>query len=483
LSDDALDLDAVAQSALVRDDRVPAAELVEAAVRRAERVHAELNVFVSTSFDRAVEEARAGTHSGPFRGVPMVLKDALCRSAGDPYYCGMRVLRDAHHTADHDSELTARFRRAGFVVIGRTNTPELAASATTEPLAFGATRNPWDRERSPSGSSGGSAAAVAARVVAVGHGSDMAGSLRAPASACGLVGMKPSRGRTTLAPDSGEHWGPVTHEGVVTRTVRDTAAVLDAVMGPAPGDPYTAPALPRPLLDEFGASPGRLRVGVRLRAPETNAAPSREVEDAVRRVAELLERLGHDVVDDAPRALDETDRGRHAAIVTGAGVAGDLARVSRELGRPIECDDVEAPTWMLAEIGAGASAVRYCEALEFLQGYARRVVQWWADGFDVLVTPTLSGVAPTLGELAPDAAEPRVVLQRIADALRYTAPFNVTGQPAVSLPLAWSATGLPIGVQFVAAPWRDDVLIRLASQLEAAAPWSGRQPARRHGDN
>jgi amidase len=317
---------------------------------------------------------------------------------------------------------------------------------------------------------------VSAGIVAVAHGTDSAGSLRAPASACGLVGLKPSRGRTTLAPDEGEHWGGLTQLGFLTRSVRDTASMLDVVAGPEPGDPSAAPFFARPLLESLGADPGRLRVGIRRIAPETGAEPHPEVAAALSQTAALLEVLGHDVVEDWPPAIDDIERVRHAAVVTGTGVAWDLVRLSVLLGRELGVDDVEPPTWGLAEIGFAARGVRYLEAVDFLHGYSRRVVSWWTAGMDLLVTPTMPTPPFALGMLAPTAAPPRGILAAIADALRYTAPFNATGQPAISLPIASSSSGLPIGIQLIAAPWREDLLVSVAAQLEVACPWGHRRP-------
>jgi amidase len=475
MADDLATLDATAQAALVRDGTVTPAELVDAALARIEAVDPTINAVIHRLDEKAQAAARAELPDGPFRGVPMLVKDAVCHTAGDPYHCGMRFLKERGFRAETDTYLAQRFRRAGFVFVGKTNTPELATTVTTEPLAYGATRNPWNLDHSTGGSSGGSAAAVAAGLAPVAHANDMGGSIRAPASECGLVGLKPTRARTSLGPDFGEFWGPLTHEGVVTRSVRDTAAVLDAIAGPAAGDPYTAPAPARPFTEEVGADPGSLRIGLRTAAPAVAGAPTDPVcVRAAEAAARLLEGLGHVVDGDGPAALDDP------AILSGyfpvfaAAIARDVDRWSERLGEPIGPDDVEPWNWSLVEIGRGVTGPAYLQAMEELQSGSRRVAAWWRY-HDVLVTPTLGLLPPRLGTISPDRSVDEVlpVVGRLTQLLT---PFNATGQPAISLPLAATDDGLPVGVQLVAAYGREDVLLRVAAQLEAAAPWAGRRP-------
>ena len=462
---------AVAQAALVRAGQATPSELVQAAVRRIERADGAINAVIHRRFDAARREAADALPDGPFRGVPMLVKDALCHTAGDPYHFGMRLLAERGWVEATDTELAARFRRAGFVIVGRTNTPELATAFTTEPLVYGPTRNPWDLARSAGGSSGGSAAAVAAGMVPVAHGNDMGGSIRIPAACCGVVGLKPTRARTSLGPDFGEFWAMLTHEGVLTRTVLDTAAVLDAVSGPAPGDPYTAPAPRQPFAAAAAGDPPPLRVGIRTRVPVDGGEPDPDCVRAVQRTAQLLEACGHRVEEAHPDALDDASVGEHFAAVFTAAVARDLDRWGARLGLVIGPDDVEPRNWMLAEHGRAVSAVQLLAAVEHLQAHARRLALWWSGGFDLLVTPTLPIVPPALGRLPrePDLAA-------VADLGQFTAPFNVTGQPAVSLPLHTTAAGLPVGVQLVAAYGREDLLLAVAGQLERAAPWVQRRP-------
>jgi len=469
VSDELARLDATAQAELVASGEVSARELVDAAIERVERVDGRLNAVIHRRFERAHDEAPGAR--GPFAGVPFLVKDAVCHTAGDPYHAGMRVLKDAGWTEPDDTWLATRFRNAGFVFVGKTNTPELATSITTEPLAYGATRNPWDDTRSTGGSSGGSAAAVAAGLVPVAHGNDMGGSIRFPASMCGIVGLKPTRARTTLGPDFGEYWGPLTHEFVLTRSVRDTAAVLDAVAGIAPGDPYTAPPPPRPYADEVGAPTGRLRVGFTTTTPSgqsSHADPTR----AVDLTARLLEELGHACEPASIPALDDSYNQAFITVLSTA-VARDVARWSARLGRDIT-DELEPSNTFFTMMGRQMSGVDYVAAIEDLQAWTRRVAAWWED-HDLLVVPTSPEPPVHLGELAPDSPDPKVG-DRMGRLVTFCSPFDVTGQPAVSLPLHWNDDGLPIGVQLVAAYGREDVLIRIAAQLEAARPWADRTP-------
>jgi len=479
VSDELLRLDATAQAERVRRGELTPAELTRAAIERIERWNPHLNAVIHPLFEKALAQAESpALPRGPFRGVPFLVKDVVCHTAGDPYHCGMRFLRDLGWREERDTTLAARFRAAGFVLVGKTNTPELASSPTTEPLAYGPTRNPWDPERTPGGSSGGSAAAVAAGLVPVAHGNDMGGSIRIPASACGLVGLKPTRARSTLGPDFGEYWWALTHEHVLTRSVRDSAAVLDAIAGAAPGDPYTAPAPARPFADEVGRTPGRLRVGLRTRRPGGGEEAHADCRAAVERAGRLLEELGHAVEWASPGALDVASDGSEFAIIAAA-IARDLDRWSQRTGRPIGASDVEPSNWFVAEVGRSLSGPRIFGAMERLQHQARELASWWCEGFDLLLTPTLGEPPPRLGWLGAGGGGPPELLARFGRFAPFTTPFNVSGQPALSLPLFWNAAGLPIGVQLVAAFAREDLLLRVAAQLEEAAPWRDRWPALR----
>jgi amidase len=470
-------LDATAQAALVRRGEITPRELVDAAIARLEAVNPRLNAVILPHPEAA--RALASSHDlplGPFRGVPFLVKDLLCYVTGEPYHMGTRVLRDAGFVAPHDTYLAARLHAAGFVTLGRTNTPEIGTLPTTEPVAYGPTRNPWDPERSPGGSSGGSAAAVAAGIVPAAHGNDGGGSIRIPASACGLVGLKPTRGRTSAGPDMGELVAGLAVEGVLTRSVRDTAGILDAVAGGMPGDPYAAPPFRRPLADEIGAPTGRLCIGVLARPPGGLFAAHPDVVAGAEAAARLLGSLGHDVDDSHPAALDEAEAGQHFSIFYAANAARLLDVIGDLAGRRVGAEDVEPLNWVLAEMGRVLSAEQYLATRQWVDAWRRRVAEWWASGHDLLLTPTLPEPPVPLGSFTATATDPVTAGIHASQFAAFTLPFNLTGQPAISLPLHASATGLPIGVQLVAAYGREDVLVRIAAELEAAAPWSARRP-------
>ena len=469
-------LDATAQADLVRRGEITPSELVDAAIERIEKLNPELNAVIFDRSEKAsAEAADPALADGPFRGVPFLIKDAVAHTAGDPYHCGMQVLKDAGWVEQSDTWLAERFRRAGFVIVGKTNLPELASTVTTEPRAYGPTLNPWDVDRSTGGSSGGAAAAVASGMVAVAHGNDMGGSIRVPSSMCGLVGLKPSRARSTLGPDFGEYWAMTTHEHVLTRSVRDTAAVLDAIAGPGVGDPYTAPPPARPFAEEVGADPGRLRIGFRTRRTADDAEAHDDGIAATQAAAALLEQLGHDVEPAAIDALDDPRFGAAVPTLFGGWIARELARWSERLGRALAPGDLEPWNAMLAEIGQATTAAQYIAAIEGAQAYARGVADWWAEGHDLLLTPMATAPTPRIGDLGPDL-DPMEALVRIGPITSFSMPFNITGQPAISLPLHWGADGMPIGVQLVAAYGREDLLLRVAAQLEEASPWVDRRP-------
>ncbi|MCU1358377.1 MAG: amidase, Asp-tRNAAsn/Glu-tRNAGln amidotransferase subunit [Acidimicrobiales bacterium] len=472
-------LDATAQADLVRSGEVAPSELVEAAIARAEAVNGQLNAIIHPRFDEARAEAAAldPASGGPFVGVPFVLKDLDGTAAGQPLHCGTRFLKERGYVAVTDSELTARFGDASLVVIGRTNTPELGLVPTTEPEAYGPTRNPWDPTRSTGGSSGGSAASVASGIVPMGHAGDGGGSIRIPAAHCGLVGLKPSRGRITLGPELGEAWGGLVARLAVTRSVRDTAALLDAVEGPGTGDPYWAPEPERPYVEELTVEPGSLRIGWVAASPDGSFETDPQVVAATEATAELLEGLGHRVEEAHPPVLADADAITGNFLVAySAWVARELDRLRELVGEEPTAAGFEAGTWALAESGRAITAQQYLAAIDGLQGATRSIVSWWSGGFDLLLTPTVPELPPTLGQFGSTAASPFDGMFRSAITCAFTAPFNITGQPAISLPLHMSTEGLPIGMQLVAAPIREDILIQVAAQLEQASPWADRRP-------
>jgi amidase len=463
--------DATEMAALVRGGQASPAELVDEAINRIEATNPAINAVIHPRFDAARAEAAGDLPDGAFRGVPFLVKDLGCAIAGEPHHQGCVGLKNAGYTAPHDSFLYQRFRSLGLVALGRTNTPEFGSTVTTEPIAYGPTRNPWNLNHSTGGSSGGSAAAVAAGLVPVAHANDGGGSIRIPASECGLVGLKPTRGRVSQGPDIGEGWAGATIDGAVTRSVRDSAAILDGISGPEPGDPYFAAPPLRPFAAEVGADPGSLRVGLAPTVPD--GTTHAECVGAVEAAGSLLESLGHRVEVTQPAAFREQEFPDHFITILAASTATDFATWGEAIGRPLTSDDVEPANWLFNEIGATIPAATYLASVQWTHAWQRRLASWWADdGFDILVTPALAVPPPEIGWLS----NPELGTERLTDILLFTAQFNVGGQPAVSLPLHQSADGLPVGVQFV-GPYGDEaLLIRLASQLETAAPWAERIP-------
>jgi amidase len=435
------------------------------------RSNPRLDAVIRTRFEAARLEADGDLPDGPFRGVPILYKDVACTVAGEPTAFGLGPLREMAWPAT--SHLAEQFRAAGFIPLGRTNTAELATSATTEPRSFPPARNPWDPGHSAGGSSGGSAAAVAAGLVPVAHATDGAGSIRIPASECGLVGLKPTRGRVSWGPLIGEAWAGGAINGAVTRTVRDAAGVLDVISKRMPGEPYYAPPLPRPLVREAGADPGRLRIGVLDRPDAEGFVDDPQCRAAVAGAARLLESLGHHVEQSAPAAMFEPEFTGHFDTLIAADAEATFQAFERLLGHPIGDEEIEPRNAAYRRAGRALGAVAYLGSRMWLGMWARRMAHWWND-HDLLVTPTLGAPPPELGWFT--AAGPQQEKERNISLIRYTAPFNMTGQPAISLPLHWTPAGLPAGVQLAAAYGREDLLIRVASQLEQAAPWNDRHP-------
>jgi amidase len=469
-------LDATAQAELVRSGEASALELVDDAIARVEKLNSELNAVIHPRFEKAREEANRTLPNGPFRGVPLLVKDLMCGIEGDPLHEGMKFLRDAQYRADHTDALAQRYLDAGFVCIGRTNSPELGIVPTTEPEAYGPSRNPWDTTRTTGGSSGGSAAAVASGMVAVAHANDGGGSIRIPASCCGLVGLKPSRGRTSLLPDYSVIDDLLIVELCVTRTVRDTAGVLDVLQGAATGDTVRAPAPARPYRDEVDAEPGRLRIGLLTHNPLETGTIHPDCVEAADTTARLLESLGHTVEETFPTALLEPELVGHFTTLWAATLVYNLRYWERKVGRAITADDVEPLTWTLAEMGRSITAPDFIEAQHAALELGRRVEEWFASGYDLIVTPTLGEPPVELGTFStPD--EPLLGFIRAGTFVPYTPLANLTGSPAISLPMHWNADNLPIGVQLMGAYGREDLLLRVAGQLERARPWSDRLPA------
>ena len=467
-------LDATAQAELVRRGEVTARELVDSAVEAIERLNPEIRAVIHPAFMIARDAAQLAGDSGPLAGVPILMKDFGGEEAGRPNHMGMRLAKQLGHVEPVDSFLTSKLKQAGCISLGRTNTPELAILPITESDAYGTTGNPWSPTHSPGGSSGGSAAAVAAGFVAAAHASDGGGSLRIPASMCGLVGLKPTRARTSLSPNLGEGWSGLSCAFMLTRSVRDCAAFLDALAGPATGDPYYAPPPSGPYRDHVGSDPGPLRIALLdhgIRGIDVHP----ECAEAAISTAKALEELGHEIVPTYPSVLDATEYVRHFAVVVSGNVACVLDSWEARLGRPITDGDVEPLTWALTQWGRRITAPQFVQAQQSIHRFSRTLAGFWQD-YDLLLTPTLAQLPPELGALMPGAREPMSDYTKTAPYGVFTLPFNLSGQPAISLPTHMSQDGLPIGTQLVAAAGREDVLLQVASQLERAVPWAGRRP-------
>lgn len=474
LADETRWLDATDQAAMVRNGQVSPAELLEAAIERAERIDPAINALTWKWFDRAREEARAIPDTGqPFRGVPFILKDLHAALAGTPMSNGNIALKNARYTGTETTTIVQRYVDAGLIIFARGNSPEFGSVPTTEPEAWGPTKNPWDTSRIAGGSSGGSAAAVAAGIVPAAHASDGGGSIRVPAACCGLVGLKVSQGRISAGPFRDETNLGVEH--VVTRTVRDCAALLDATHGPGVGDRVIAPAPSRPYLDEVNDKCTPLRIGFL-----TTRADGSHVDDecvtAVNDTIATLSSLGHRVEESWPSALDDVRAGNRFLALWSTNMSVARNGAEKMLGRGVTKDDFELMNWTMAEYAKSTSATDYAQAVQDAANYRRAIARWWADGFDILVTPTTSLPALPLGSIANNPQSPMDPMRVSAEFLGFTQPFNVSGQPAISLPLHRTVTGLPVGVQLVAAYGRDDLLIRLAAQLEQAMPWAHLHP-------
>lgn len=467
-------MDAIDQAALVAKGEVTPSELLEAAIDRIEQSNPSLNAVVIEWFDHARSVAAdAGLPPGPFRGVPFLLKDLYTSFAGQTLSNGNVALKEARKVDTVDTTLVARFKAAGLVIAGRTNSPEMGSLPTTQPLAWGPTRNPWALDRTPGGSSGGAAAAVATGMVPFANASDGGGSIRIPASCCGLLGLKPSQGRITVGPARAEVGLGV--ELCLSRTVRDTAALLDAVRGPGIGDTVIAPPPLRPYAEEVGADPGRLRIGLLDSHPRGDFLHQDCVE-AARSAASMLEGLGHIVEPAWPACLSDTTLPAKFMGLWATQLAMAARGFSATLGREVTAEDIEPVNWVLIERARQLTAVDYAAAQEAGWAFRRALQQWWADGWELLLTPTVAEPPLPLREFENNPEHPTAPMRRGGEFAAFTPPFNMSGQPAISLPLYRNADGLPIGVQLAAAYGREDVLIRVAAQLESAHPWSSVHP-------
>ncbi len=467
-------LDATAQSELVASGKVSPLEMVNAAIERVERYDGALNALTYRWFEAARELASSSTlPDGPFRGVPYLLKDLYAAEAGKPLSNGSKAYKAADYVSSEDSTLVSRYKAAGLISIGRSNSPEFGSIPVTEPEAWGPTRNPWDLSRTPGGSSGGSASAVAAGIVPIAHASDGGGSIRIPAACCGLVGLKVSQGRISMGPSRDESNLGVEH--CVSRSVRDSARLLDATHGPGIGDVIIAPTPRRPFIDEVGADPGRLRIGMLDFNPRGGDVHA-DCVDGVHKTAKLLESLGHHVEPGFPDIFSDNEIGRAFSMLWSTNMGTAIRRFSQALGREMIPNDIEAMNWAQAEFAKGVNGVDFSLAQASSIQFRRAIQSWWTQGWDLLLTPTLSAPPLPVGSMPNNPEHPMTPLMTAGSWVAFTSQFNISGQPAISLPLHRTAEGLPVGMQLAAAYGREDVLIRVASQLEQAAPWAHLTP-------
>jgi amidase len=470
LADQTAFMDAMAQAELVKRGEVTPAELTGAAIERIEKVNPGLNAVVRPMFEEALQTAQ-DPPEGPFKGVPFILKDLMASCAGVPMTCASRFLAD--YVPDHDSELVKRYKAAGLVITAKANASEFGILPASEPALFGACHNPWDASLSTGGSSGGSAAAVAAGLVPMAHANDAGGSIRIPASCCGVFGFRPTRARNSFAPDLGDVMSGLVVEHAVTRSVRDSAALLDATCGPAPGDPYYPPPPARPFLEETKADPGRLKIGFTANSP-TPAPVHDDCIAAVADVAKLCEGLGHDV-EEVTVELDVMVVTQAFMGVYLAGAAWMIAALGMISGKTPSCELFEPLTWTMSELGRQLPASDYLLAVTALQATARAITEVFAP-YDIVLTPTITAPPYPLGTFDAPEDNPMMALIRAADFVPFTTIANFTGLPAMSVPLFWNEAGLPVGTMFTGKYADEATLFRLAAQLESARPWADRRP-------
>ncbi|HVN39270.1 MAG TPA: amidase [Myxococcota bacterium] len=456
--------DALGLASLVQRGEIKPRELIEVAIAQCERRNPAVNAVVIPMFDEARRVSEAAP-AGPFHGVPFLLKDLYALYPGVRTTNGSRLFSD--FVPDHENEMVARYRRAGLVVFGKSASPEFGITTSTESVLFGKTRNPWNLEHTAGGSSGGAAAAVAAGIVPAAHASDGGGSIRIPASCCGLFGLKPSRGLMPFGPDAGEGWSGMSTAHAVTRSVRDSAALLDVVAGADLGAPYAAPTRERPYLEEMGAKPGRLRIALQTRS--FNGSDTHpDCVAAARDAAALCRSLGHEV-DEAEIAIDAAAFGRASQVIIAANLRASVQDRLKELGRELRDDDLETGTRAMFEAAAGADAAEYARSLRVIHALGRQVSRFLLR-YELLLTPTMGTPPLPLGRLA--LTNPGVdFLRDLLQTVGYTQLFNASGHPAMSVPLSWNAASLPIGVQFVGRFGAEATLFRVGAQLEQARPW------------
>lgn len=464
-------LDATALAEKVRQKEVTSSELVEVVIERIERLNPKINAVITPMYEEARRIAKGKLPKGPFTGVPFLLKDVFASYAGVRLTYGSAAFKD--YVPDFDSELVIRLKRTGLITVGKTNTPEFGILPTTEPLFFGPTRNPWDPERTTGGSSGGTAAAVAAGIVPMAHGNDGGGSIRIPASCCGVFGLKPTRARNPMGPMYGDVQGGLAVEHALTRSVRDSATLLDATAGPDVGDPYWAPPPKRPYLQEVGADPGKLRIAFTTKAI-TGVTAHPDCVKAIETAVSLCSEHGHEMVEANPEFDIQVMYQNFVTLWSGA-VTAAFKTFEQQTGNPISQDQVEPLSWELANIGRQFTAGDFLFSINNLQRISRDIARFFLE-YDIWLTPTLIEPPVPLGYFDGPPEHPMKGFLRAGEFAPFTQIQNITGQPAMSVPLHWNSDGLPIGTHFVGRFGDEATLFRLASQLEAAKPWIKRQP-------
>jgi amidase len=462
--------DATALASLIAKKEVSAKEVLEAAIARAEEVNPAINAIVHKQYDRARSAVAQGLPSGPLNGVPFLIKDLGFFEKGEPATFGSSLFKD--FVADHDSAYVVRCKRAGLVIMGRSSSPEFGLNPNTEPRLYGSCRNPWNLEHSAGGSSGGAAAAVIAGVLPAAHATDGGGSIRIPAAQCGLFGLKPSRGRMSLSPDAGEGWGGLSIGHVVTRSVRDSALMLDCTAGPEPGDPYAAPTPEHSFVEAISQPPRKLKIAMMLKDHRGNKIHP-ECAKAVTGAAKLCASVGH-IVEAMDAPLDLVALRPMNAMIAAANTARTLGLRWKALGREPNAKDVESVTWAVYQRGLKVSGVEYVDAIAAVHAAGRKLAAFLAD-WDVLLTTALPAPPPKLGYLDQNG-DVQTFTERVTEFLSITPLHNATGTPAMSVPLHWTPEGLPVGVHFAGRYGEEATLLRLAAQLEAAAPWFDRLP-------
>ena len=461
--------DAIALAELIRDKEVSAEEVCKTAIDRAIAVNPQINAIVHERFEKALAES-SKLPNGPLKGVPYLIKDLAFYQENEPATLGSRLFAD--YIPNHDSAYTAMCKAAGLNIIGRSNSPELGLSGNTEPVLHGACANPWNPNHSAGGSSGGAASAVAAGILPVAHATDGGGSIRIPAAQCGLFGLKPTRGRVSFAPDAGEGWGGLSIGHVVSRSVRDSALMLDLTGQTVAGDPYTAPPNVRPFLDELHEPPKRLRIAL-MRKTHRGTDFHTDNLEAIENAAKLCEDLGHEVVEDSPE-IDLATLRRSSGLVSQANICRVLERRWEALGREPNENDVERATWYTYERGKSITARQYLDGLAAVHESGRQFAAFMSN-YDVILSATVSAPPPPLGHLDMNG-DPATFIERTNEVIAVTPLHNATGTPAMSVPLHWNADGLPIGVHFAGRFGEENTLLKLAAQLESAAPWFDRVP-------